>query len=196
MTPSADVITNNMLQHPPPIVWRVAHADNQDTLARARLPNASFETETDFQRLKSQHLDWSNRTGTPFLSTFSDKSTAECWGRKLLDTSDVWIYSIDTKGLILFPTDTDELLIFGGVPNNNIGVEEEIHNLEKGDLMMDETPIVGDEQALDDLCYDHAINPCDLVHNDRTGLNYQPDDDAGMEEDEDWIDFAEYQMDH
>ncbi|CEG44033.1 uncharacterized protein PHALS_14303 [Plasmopara halstedii] len=204
MAPSFDVITNNMLSHPPPIVWRLGHAGNEDALVRSRLNCPNFETEEEFQHAKSQHLNWHNNKSTPFLSTFINKSSAEMWGRKLLEKGgDVWIYPVKTNGLIVFPTTSDELLILGGIPNSNIGMKEQIHSIiNKADLMFDEASDMNfaeGEAVLADtnsLCYGNTCGVGGLVHNERTGLEYRPDDDAGVEEDEDWLDYAEYQMDH
>ncbi|KAF1795394.1 hypothetical protein JG687_00008819 [Phytophthora cactorum] len=179
MDPHLSVIERSMFRHPPALVWRVGHAGNRDALVRARLTSAYFETDNDFQRAKSQHLDWCNRDWTPFLSVFSSKVHAELWGRKLLDKGDVWIYPVDTYGLAVFPTHTGELLILGEIPKNNIGEGEQVREL-----------------VDDELCNDLIPGQEGLVHNERTGLNYEPGDEAIEQEDEDWVDFVEYQIDH
>ncbi|KAF4129227.1 hypothetical protein GN958_ATG21491 [Phytophthora infestans] len=179
MDPHFDVIERNMLPHPPALVWRVGHSGNRDALVRARMANACLETDNDFQRAKSQHVDWCNRDWTPFLSVFSSKVQAELWGRQLLDKGDVWIYPVDTNGLAVFPTNTGDLLILGEIPKTNIGEGEQVR-----------------EVLDDELCIEDIPGQEGLVHNERTGLNYEVGDEAAEEEDEDWVDFAEYQMDH
>ncbi|ETI45023.1 hypothetical protein F441_10259 [Phytophthora nicotianae CJ01A1] len=179
MDPHFSIIERNMLRNPPALAWRVGHAGNRDALVRARLTNVYFETDQDFQRAKRQQVDWCNRDPTAFLSVFTSKAHAEMWGRKLLDKGDVWIYPVDTYGLTVFPTHTGELLILGEIPKTNIGEGEQVPQLVEDELLVEDIP--GEEG---------------MVHNERTGLNYEPGDEAAEEEDEDWVDFAEYQMDH
>lgn len=102
----------------PSTVWRVepfAH----DNLTSRGFP--LFFSEMDFQAQRDRHLDWV-KFPSPFISTFSDKTHAINWGRKVLSNSSM-LYEIDTQGLqVCFGAQAqpDEYLIVGEVPASNV----------------------------------------------------------------------------
>ncbi|KAF1786222.1 hypothetical protein GQ600_27404 [Phytophthora cactorum] len=94
----------------------------------------------------------------------------------------MWIYSIDTRGLTVFHMKADEYLILQHIPDGNILQRERVSEYSCN--------------ANDDFWAGHDRHRPGMVKNERTGLYYEPDDDDGQHEDEDWLDYAEYLMDH
>ncbi|KAG7375143.1 hypothetical protein PHYPSEUDO_003250 [Phytophthora pseudosyringae] len=167
---------------PPARLWRVSHSRNRDALFCARLPCLLFEDYLAFEFILRQHLVWGNRDETPFLSTFSNKDNAVNWGRRLLGEGDVWIYAIDTNGLTVFPTETDEYLILGSIPKNNICESQQVREYVDPEYV--DSDFWCGYTGHDDRRREN------MVRHEETGLYYDPDDDAGRQEDQDWIEYA------
>ncbi|KAG7397912.1 hypothetical protein PHYBOEH_011979 [Phytophthora boehmeriae] len=183
---TSTVIQRNRLVCAPDLVWRVSHAGNQDSLFRARLTGSHF-TDNYFEDVKRIHSDWSSCVPTPFLSTFSSKTHAENWGRELLDKGDVSIYPIDTNGLTVFATPTDEFLIWEHIPVENVGERVQVKPVEDD---------VDTNLYYDEVFCGRSSPTRGMVKSESTGLYYQPDDETGVQEDEDWLGYGEYVMDH
>ncbi|KAE8967476.1 hypothetical protein PF006_g27521 [Phytophthora fragariae] len=102
----------------------------------------------------------------------------------MLQYGDVRIYSINTSGLTVFHMAADEYLVLQHIPNNNIFQQERVSE-------HTDSCNTNDDFWVGRRCYRPG-----LVRNERTGFYYEPDDDECRHEDEAWLDYVEYMMDH